>query len=37
VFRDGATVTKVGPYNGHLTNAAAYDDEQLNDVVYQVR
>jgi hypothetical protein len=34
VFRDGQTVTKVGPYDGHLTNAAAYARDDLNDVVY---
>ncbi|WP_229076270.1 hypothetical protein [Actinoplanes sp. DH11] len=37
VFRDGAEVTKVGPYDGHLTNAAAYADEQLEGVVYPTR
>jgi hypothetical protein len=37
VFRDGATVTKVGPYDGHLTNSAAYDDDGLNGVVYRTR
>ncbi|NKE60975.1 hypothetical protein FXN61_31005 [Lentzea sp. PSKA42] len=30
VFRDGARVTKVGPYDGHLTNASAY----ARDVIY---
>jgi hypothetical protein len=35
VFRDGATVTKVGPYDGHLTNAAAYNDDRLDGVVYR--
>lgn len=35
VFRDGATVTKVGPYDGHLTNSAAYHDDQLEGVVYR--
>ncbi|MFI0450171.1 DUF6985 domain-containing protein [Actinomadura sp. 6N118] len=34
VLRDGRTVTKVGPYNGHLTNAAAYADDTLEGVVY---
>lgn len=34
VFRDGRTVTKVGPYDGHLTNAAAYARPELADVVY---
>ncbi|WP_245908495.1 DUF6985 domain-containing protein [Pseudosporangium ferrugineum] len=33
VFRDGATVTKVGPYDDHLTNSAAYGDDQLDGVV----
>jgi hypothetical protein len=37
VFRDGARVSKVGPYDGHLTNAAAYDDDRLDGVVYQTR
>jgi hypothetical protein len=35
VFRDGAKVTKVGPYDGHLTNSAAYNYEQLDGVVYR--
>ena len=35
VFRDGRTVTKVGPYNGHLTNNSAYGRQDLDDVVYQ--
>ena len=34
VFRDGATVTKVGSYDGHLTNSAAYADDKLDGVVY---
>ena len=34
VFRDGRTVTKVGPYDGHLTNSAAYADDELDGVVY---
>ncbi|WP_327587701.1 hypothetical protein OHA25_12435 [Nonomuraea sp. NBC_00507] len=34
VFRDGRTVTKVGPYDGHLTNSAAYADDTLDRVVY---
>jgi len=34
VFRDGRTVTKVGPYDGHLTNAAAFADPTLEGVVY---
>lgn len=35
VFRGGQEVTKVGPYDGHLTNAAAYDSAELEGVVYQ--
>ena len=34
VLEDGARVTKVGPYDGHLTNAAAYADPTLESVVY---
>jgi hypothetical protein len=37
VFRDGRTVTRVGPYDGHLTNAAAYADDTLDGVVYRPR
>ncbi|WP_420847686.1 DUF6985 domain-containing protein [Natronosporangium hydrolyticum] len=37
VFRDGAAVTKVGPYDGHLTNSAAYADDTLDGVVYRRR
>jgi hypothetical protein len=33
VFRDGARVTKVGPFDGQLTNASAYADD-LQGVVY---
>jgi hypothetical protein len=34
VFREGRTVSKVGPYNGHLTNASAYARDDLVDVIY---
>lgn len=34
VFRDGAAVTKLGPVDGHPTNAHAYADDSLADVVY---
>ena len=34
VFRDGRAVTKVGPFDGHLTNASAYGRDDLKDVVY---
>ncbi|MFF5263253.1 DUF6985 domain-containing protein [Actinomadura viridis] len=36
VFRDGRTVTKVGPCDGHLTNSAAYADDTLDAVVYHM-
>jgi hypothetical protein len=35
VIRDGRAVTKVSDYNGHLTNADAYDDRKLVGVVYK--
>lgn len=34
VFRDGAVVTKVGPYDSHLTNAGAFGRDDLGDEVY---
>jgi hypothetical protein len=34
VFEDGLVVNKVGAYDGHLTNADAYADDALEDVVY---
>jgi hypothetical protein len=34
VFRDGREVTKVGPYDGHLTNSAAYANDDLDGIVY---
>lgn len=34
VFRGGARVTKIGPYDGHLTNASAYARDDLENVVY---
>lgn len=34
VWRDGRTLTKVGGYDGHVTNANAYADDGLRDVVY---
>ncbi|MFI1994801.1 DUF6985 domain-containing protein [Actinoplanes sp. NPDC020271] len=34
VFRDGLAVTKAGPFDGHLTNVAAYADESLRGVIY---
>lgn len=35
VFKDGAAVCKVGPYDGHLTNSDAYADESLEHVIYR--
>lgn len=37
VWRNGATLTKVGGYNGHLTNVNAYADPALGTVVYKAR
>lgn len=34
VFKNGLRVNKVGPYDGHLTNSDAYDDDSLEDVIY---
>lgn len=35
VLKDGSTITKVGPYDGHLTNSDAYSDPKLEHVVYR--
>lgn len=35
VFKNGLKVNKVGGYDGHSTNADAYSDESLEDVVYK--
>ncbi len=35
VFEHGRRVCKVGPYDGHPTNAHAYADESLLDVVFK--
>jgi uncharacterized protein DUF6985 len=35
VARAGAIVSRIGPYDGHLTNADAVDDRTLVDVVYR--
>jgi len=35
VFKSGLKVNKVGPFDGHLTNSDAYDDESLENVVYR--
>ena len=34
VFEDGSRVSKVGPCDGHLTNAHAYNDTRFRDVIY---
>lgn len=34
VFKNGNAVCKIGPYDGHLTNSDAYDDESLENVIY---
>ncbi len=34
VLRDGRTVSKVSPYDGHLTNADAFADPKLVGVIY---
>lgn len=35
VFDHGLRVCKVGPYDGHYTNAHAYADESLVDIIYK--
>lgn len=35
VFENGLTVCKVGPYDGHNTNAHAYADASLLNVVFK--
>ena len=35
VFKNGLRVNKVGPYDGHVTNADAYADDSLEDVVFK--
>jgi hypothetical protein len=34
VFKNGAVVNKVGPYDGHLTNADAYANDSLEHIIY---
>jgi Transposase DDE domain len=33
VFKDGLCVSKVGPYDGHLTNSDAYANDEFEDVI----
>jgi hypothetical protein len=35
VLRDGLEITKVGPFDGHLTNSDAFGDPALKGVVYR--
>ena len=35
VLKDGLVVTKVGPFDGHLTNGNASGDPELDSVVYR--
>lgn len=35
VLKNGERVSKIGPYDGHLTHSDAYADKSLEDVVYQ--
>ncbi|MFZ4287251.1 DUF6985 domain-containing protein [Variovorax sp. HJSM1_2] len=35
VMKNGERVTKVGPYDGHLTHSDAYHDDSLEDVIYR--
>lgn len=35
VFRSGQAVTKVGPFDGHYSNASAFGSDDLADVVYR--
>ncbi|MGO1070817.1 DUF6985 domain-containing protein [Lysobacter sp. CA199] len=37
VFKGGRQVSKVGPYDGHLSNADAYADERLEHLVYRAQ
>ena len=35
VLKNGESVVKVGPYDGHLTQSDAYDDDSLEGVIYR--
>lgn len=35
VFKHGVTVSKVGPYDGHLTNSDAFADQRLERAIYK--
>lgn len=34
VIKEGKIVTKIGQYDGHLSNADSYDDDSLENIVY---
>jgi hypothetical protein len=36
IFKEGKRVTKLGPFDGHLTNSDAFGDPSLEDVVYHL-
>lgn len=35
VFRNGNQISKVGPFDGHVSNESAFDDENLKGVIYR--
>lgn len=35
VFKNGSSLTKLGPFDGHLTNAEAFADSAFENVVYR--
>lgn len=35
VFRNGRSISKLGPFNGHLSNADAYGRPELESVIYR--
>ena len=37
VLREGLVISKLGPFDGHLTNSDAYDDPSLETIVYHGR
>lgn len=37
VFRDGRTVTKVGPFDGHLTNPATYGSPEPDSIYRRIK
>ncbi len=34
VFKDGKKITKLGPYDGHLSNADSFNNPELEDVLF---